>query len=67
MFCFRTGSRGSFTSTATTPYAFAPFCKDRPEAEECRLWNDGCWRNMLIGKRYHISALFVVELEQLKR
>jgi UDP-glucose:glycoprotein glucosyltransferase len=48
------------------PYAFTPFCEDRPEMEEFRFWNDGYWRNILNGKRYHISALFVVDVERLK-
>lgn len=49
------------------PYAFTPFCEDRPEMEEYRFWNDGYWRNVLNGMRYHISALFVVDLPQFYR
>jgi UDP-glucose:glycoprotein glucosyltransferase len=48
-------------------YAFTPFCEDRPEMEEYRFWNDGYWRNLLNGKKYHISALFVVDLVQLRK
>ena len=49
------------------PYAFTPFCEDRPEMEEYRFWNDGYWRNLLNGLSYHISALFVVDLVQFRR
>lgn len=49
------------------PYAFTPFCEDRPEMEEYRFWNDGYWRDLLNGKRYHISAMFVIDLEQFRR
>jgi UDP-glucose:glycoprotein glucosyltransferase len=48
-------------------YAFTPFCEDRPEMEEFRFWNDGYWRNLLNGRKYHISALFIVDLVQLKK
>lgn len=49
------------------PYAFTPFCNDRPEMEEYMFWNDGYWRNLLNGKKYHISALFVIDLHQFRR
>jgi UDP-glucose:glycoprotein glucosyltransferase len=48
------------------PYAFTPFCEDRPEMEDFRFWNDGYWRNLLNGQHYHISALFIVDLVQLR-
>jgi UDP-glucose:glycoprotein glucosyltransferase len=43
------------------PYGFTPFCEDRPDMEEYRFWNDGYWRDILNGQRYHISALFVLD------
>ncbi|OHT14069.1 hypothetical protein TRFO_15576 [Tritrichomonas foetus] len=49
------------------PYGFTPFCEDRPEMEEYRFWNDGYWRNILNGKKYHISAMFVVDLVQFRK
>ena len=35
--------------------------------EEYRFWNDGYWRDILNGKKYHISAMFVVDLERFRR
>ena len=49
------------------PYAFTPFCDDKPEMEPYRFWQDGYWRNLLNGKRYHISALFAIDLEIFRR
>lgn len=49
------------------PYAFTPFCDDRPEMEPFRFWQDGYWRNLLNGKKYHISALFAIDLEVFRR
>ncbi len=47
-------------------YGFTPFCEDRPEMEEYRFWQDGYWRNLLNGRKYHISALFVVDLDKFR-
>lgn len=49
------------------PYAFTPFCEDRPEMEEYRFWNDGYWKDILNGKKYHISAMFVVDYDRFRR
>jgi UDP-glucose:glycoprotein glucosyltransferase len=49
------------------PYGFTPFCEDRPEMEEFRFWNDGYWQNILGDGKYHISALFVVDLVQFRK
>lgn len=46
------------------PYAFTPFCNDRPEMAEYRFWEVGYWQNLLNGKPYHISALFAVDLPE---
>ncbi|EAX94740.1 hypothetical protein TVAG_480210 [Trichomonas vaginalis G3] len=46
------------------PYAFTPFCNDRPEMQEYRFWEIGYWQNLLNGKPYHISALFAVDLPE---
>ncbi len=47
-------------------YAMTPFCKDKPEMEEYRFWERNYWKNHLRGRPYHISALFVVDLEELR-
>ena len=44
------------------PYAFTPFCNNRPEMADYRFWEKGYWTNHLNGKPYHISALFAVDL-----
>jgi len=49
------------------PYAYTPFCNDRPEVEGFRFWNQGYWRNHLAGRPYHISALYVVDLKRFRR
>jgi UDP-glucose:glycoprotein glucosyltransferase len=48
-------------------YGFTPFCEDRPEMEEFRFWTDGYWRDLLDGKKYHISALFVLDLVRFRQ
>jgi len=32
-----------------------------------RFWKSGYWRNHLGGRKYHISALFVVDLKRFRR
>lgn len=32
-----------------------------------RFWKQGYWRNHLAGRKYHISALFVVDLKKFRR
>ncbi|KAF0989308.1 hypothetical protein HZS_87 [Henneguya salminicola] len=48
------------------PYAYTPFCNDRPEMERFRFWTKGYWREHLRGKPYHISALYTVDLEKFR-
>jgi UDP-glucose:glycoprotein glucosyltransferase len=45
------------------PLAMTPMCDDRKEVEGFRFWKQGFWKSHLAGKPYHISALFVVDLE----
>lgn len=47
-------------------YAFTPFCDSRVEAEGYRFWKTGYWKEFLQGRPYHISALFLVDLEKMK-
>ncbi|XP_018026730.1 UDP-glucose:glycoprotein glucosyltransferase 1 isoform X2 [Hyalella azteca] len=49
------------------PYGFVPFCDSRKEMEGFRFWKHGYWRNHLGGRKYHISALFVVDLRKFRR
>lgn len=45
------------------PYAYTPFCTSREETLGFQFWRQGYWHNHLQGKPYHISALYVVDLE----
>lgn len=49
------------------PYAYTPFCDSRKEMDGFRFWNSGYWRNHLQGRRYHISALYVVDLKRFRK
>jgi hypothetical protein len=49
------------------PYGFTPFCSDRSDMEKYRFWNDGYWRDTLMGFKYHISALFLVDLKEFRQ
>lgn len=48
------------------PYAFTPFCDSRTETEPFRFWKKGYWANHLKGKKYHISALFAIDLKKFR-
>ncbi|KAK6524135.1 hypothetical protein TWF694_005796 [Orbilia ellipsospora] len=45
------------------PYGFTPMCDSRTEIEGFRFWKQGYWKNFLGDLKYHISALFVVDLK----
>ncbi|XP_037930913.1 UDP-glucose:glycoprotein glucosyltransferase-like, partial [Teleopsis dalmanni] len=49
------------------PYAYTPFCDSRKEMEGFRFWKQGYWRSHLMGRKYHISALYVVDLKRFRR
>lgn len=49
------------------PYGYTPFCESRTEMDGFRFWKQGYWRNHLQGRRYHISALYVVDLKRFRR
>jgi UDP-glucose:glycoprotein glucosyltransferase len=54
----------------SNPYGFVPFCTSRKEMIPYQFWTRGYWRRRLkdLGKKkYHISALFVVDLERFRR
>lgn len=45
------------------PYGYTPFCDNNKEMDGFRFWNQGFWKSHLRGKPYHISALYVIDLE----
>ncbi|KAF3928354.1 hypothetical protein ABW21_db0201648 [Orbilia brochopaga] len=45
------------------PYGFTPMCDSRTEIEGFRFWKQGYWKSFLGDLKYHISALFVVDLK----
>ncbi|XP_067014377.2 UDP-glucose:glycoprotein glucosyltransferase isoform X2 [Anabrus simplex] len=49
------------------PYGYTPFCESRKEMDGFRFWKQGYWRNHLQGRKYHISALYVVDLRRFRR
>lgn len=49
------------------PYAFTPFCDSNKDVEGFRFWKQGYWSDHLRGKSYHISALYVVDLQRFRR
>jgi UDP-glucose:glycoprotein glucosyltransferase len=49
------------------PYAFTPFCDSREETEPFRFWKGGYWQGLLRGKKYHISALFGIDLPRFRQ
>ncbi|KAL4808818.1 UDP-glucose:glycoprotein glucosyltransferase-domain-containing protein [Aspergillus unguis] len=48
------------------PYGFTPMCDSREEMEGFRFWKQGYWKNFLRGSPYHISALYVVDLNRFR-
>ncbi|KAJ3654931.1 hypothetical protein Zmor_014082 [Zophobas morio] len=49
------------------PYGYTPFCESRREMDGFRFWKHGYWKNHLQGRKYHISALYVVDLKRFRR
>lgn len=49
-------------------YGFPPMCDSRKEVEGYRFWKQGYWKNVLQDDlKYHISALFVVDLDEFRQ
>ncbi|KAL6452794.1 LOW QUALITY PROTEIN: gpt1 UDP-glucose:glycoprotein glucosyltransferase [Candida maltosa Xu316] len=49
------------------PYGFTPMCESREEMEGYRFWKQGYWSEVLKDDlKYHISALFVVDLDKFR-
>ena len=49
------------------PYAFTPFCTSRKEMTSYQFWRKGYWKNRLGKKKYHISAMFILDLDRFRR
>ena len=49
------------------PYAYTPFCASREETLGFQFWRQGYWADHLQGRPYHISALYVVDLQMFRR
>lgn len=49
------------------PYGFTPMCDSRTEMEGFRFWKQGYWKSFLRGRPYHISALYVVDLNKFRQ
>ncbi|KAM7160170.1 UDP-glucose:glycoprotein glucosyltransferase 1 isoform 2-T2 [Macrochelys suwanniensis] len=49
------------------PYGYTPFCESRKEMDGYRFWKSGYWASHLAGRKYHISALYVVDLKKFRK
>ncbi|KAM0749302.1 hypothetical protein T439DRAFT_327029 [Meredithblackwellia eburnea MCA 4105] len=49
------------------PYGYAPMGSDREETAGFRFWDSGYWKEHLKGLPYHISALYVVDLDRFRQ
>lgn len=49
------------------PYGYTPFCDSRKEMDGYRFWKSGYWASHLGHRRYHISALYVVDLKKFRK
>uniref|UniRef100_A0A671SUV3 UDP-glucose:glycoprotein glucosyltransferase 2-like n=1 Tax=Sinocyclocheilus anshuiensis TaxID=1608454 RepID=A0A671SUV3_9TELE len=49
------------------PYGYTPFCDSRKEMEGYRFWKTGYWASHLGHRKYHISALYVVDLKKFRK
>lgn len=49
------------------PYGYTPFCDSRKDMDGYRFWKMGYWATHLQGRKYHISALYVVDLKKFRQ
>jgi len=49
------------------PYGYTPFCSDKTEMDGFRFWKGGYWASHLAGRKYHISAIYVVDLKKFRQ
>ncbi|XP_029460576.1 UDP-glucose:glycoprotein glucosyltransferase 2 isoform X2 [Rhinatrema bivittatum] len=52
---------------AGAPYGYTPFCDSRKEMDGYRFWKSGYWASHLGHRKYHISALYVVDLKKFRK
>ncbi|XP_054642539.1 UDP-glucose:glycoprotein glucosyltransferase 2 isoform X2 [Dunckerocampus dactyliophorus] len=50
-----------------SPYGYTPFCDSRKEMDGYRFWKSGYWASHLGHRKYHISALYVVDLKKFRK
>eukprot|EP01028_Stygiella_incarcerata_P005737 TRINITY_DN2385_c0_g1_i2.p1 TRINITY_DN2385_c0_g1~~TRINITY_DN2385_c0_g1_i2.p1 ORF type:complete len:1648 (+),score=442.89 TRINITY_DN2385_c0_g1_i2:114-5057(+) len=48
------------------PYGYTPFCQSKEDMDGYRFWKTGYWHSHLRGRPYHISALYVVDLDRFR-
>ncbi|XP_075708508.1 UDP-glucose:glycoprotein glucosyltransferase 2 [Rhinoderma darwinii] len=51
----------------SAPYGYTPFCDSRKEMDGYRFWKSGYWASHLGHRKYHISALYVVDLKKFRK
>jgi UDP-glucose:glycoprotein glucosyltransferase len=49
------------------PYGYTPMCSSRETTLGFQFWRSGFWKSHLGDKPYHISALYVVDLQRFRR
>ncbi|CAI5758538.1 unnamed protein product [Candida verbasci] len=50
------------------PYGFTPMCDSNTEMDGFRFWKNGYWKDVLGDDlKYHISALFVIDLNKFRQ
>ncbi|MBN3318664.1 UGGG1 glucosyltransferase, partial [Atractosteus spatula] len=49
------------------PYGYTPFCDSRKDMDGYRFWKSGYWASHLGNRKYHISALYVVDLKKFRK
>jgi UDP-glucose:glycoprotein glucosyltransferase len=54
-------------SLGGAPYGYTPFCESRTDMDGFRFWKSGYWANHLGNRKYHISALYVVDLKKFRQ
>ena len=75
LICFRSGCGvcparlpmpGPLRSLQGAPYGYAPLCDGNSAMDGFRFWKTGFWSDHLQGRPYHISALYVVDLDRFR-
>ena len=49
------------------PYGYPPMGDDSEDMDGYRFWKHGYWKDYLRGRPYHISALYVVDLNRFRK